>query len=182
MSRKDKLIKSKSIYTIRKKHQTLSDATIYENDHVTIIRDDGIFNTDMPLFSDSNFKFRIRSGGNGKKKHNRYGWITNESSDDNVFTLSNMPENNSITDESKIVQKPNYSSLRDFAYYGSAVELVKATVNDIIMRYPAEYLIIVALMRLKFGLRVEDIFWFQMSLILIFGHQKAFLLMNWKIQ
>lgn len=136
MSRKDKLIKSKSIYTIRKKHQTLSDATIYENDHVTIIRDDGIFNTDMPLFSDSNFKFRIRSGGNGKKKHNRYGWITNEFSDDNVFTLSNMPENNSITDESKIVQKPNYSSLRDFAYYGSAVELVKATVNDIIMRYP----------------------------------------------
>ena len=84
MSRKDNLIKSKSIYTIRKKHQTLSDATIYENDHVTIIRDDGIFNTDMPLFSDSNFKFRIRSGGNGKKKHNRYGWITNESSDDNV--------------------------------------------------------------------------------------------------
>lgn len=136
MSRKDKLVKSKSIYTIRKKHQTISVGTIYENDHVTIIQNDGIFDDDMPLFSDSNFKFRIRSGVDGKKRHARYGWVNNSTSQSDVWTLANMPENTFISEETTIVQKPNYSSLRDFAYYGSAVELINATVNDIIMRYP----------------------------------------------
>ena len=136
MSRKDKLIKSKSIYSVRKKHQTLSTGTIYENDHVTILQNDGIFDDDIPMFSDSIFKYRIRRGTDSKKRHARYGWLTNYTSESNVWTLATMPEEKQTTEETKIVQKPNYSSLADFAYYGSAVELIKATVNDVIMRYP----------------------------------------------
>ena len=47
-----------------------------------------------------------------------------------------MPE--FITPETKIELNPNYESLKDFAYYGSAVELVRASLTDIIFRFPAE--------------------------------------------
>ena len=135
MSRKDKLIKSKSIYTVRSKHTTTVNGTIYENDNVTIIPNDGIFNEDMPLFSESNFKFRIGTGNSGRKKHSRGGWISVDGSDNNVWTLNNLPIQGK-TDEGHVVIKPNYSSLKDFVYYGSAVELIKGTINDLIMRYP----------------------------------------------
>lgn len=135
MSRKDKLIKSKSIYTIRSKHTSLVNGTIYENDHVTIIPNDGVYDEDMPLFSESNFKFRIGLGNGERKRHSRGGWISVDGSENNVWTLENLPIS-AKTDNGKITIKPNYSSLKDFAYYGSAVELLKATVNDVIMRYP----------------------------------------------
>lgn len=39
-----------------------------------------------------------------------------------------------------MILKPMYHSLGDFAYYGSAVELVRASIDidDIIKRFPAE--------------------------------------------
>jgi len=114
---------------------TVPNGTIYENDHVTIIRDDGIFNEEVALFSDSNFKFRIGGSNNGKRKHSR-GWFTQvENSSGNVWTLTNLPEVKKASD-GEIKLKGNYKSIKDFAYYGSAVELIKATVNDIVMRYP----------------------------------------------
>ena len=133
MSRKDKLIKSKSIYTLRSKHTSVTNGTIFENDHVTIIPNDGIYDEDMPLFSESNFKFRIGVGNGERKKHSRSNWIANDG--DYVWTLNNIPHIEQTT-EGKIVLRPNYTSLKDFVYYGSAVELLKATMNDIIMRYP----------------------------------------------
>jgi hypothetical protein len=135
MSKKDKLIKSKSIYTLRSKHTSLLDGTIYENDHVTIIKNDGVWDEDRPLFSESNFKFRIGLGNGSRRRHSRGGWVDIDGTNNNVWTLNNLPISQ-ITDDSKIVIKPNYSSLKDFAYYGSAVELIKATLNDVIRRYP----------------------------------------------
>lgn len=135
MSRKDNLVKSKSIYTLRTKHMTVPSGTIFENDYVTIIRDDGIFNDEIPLFSDSNFKFKIGGSYNGKKKHTRGGFVQVDNGNGNVWTLENLPDVKKSTD-GDIELKCNYSSLKDFAYFGSAVELIKATVNDIVMRFP----------------------------------------------
>lgn len=135
MSRKDKLIKSKSIYTVRSKHTSTVNGTIYENDNVTIIPNDGIFSEDIPLFSESNFKFRIGRGNSNRRRHSRGGWIPVDGTNGTIWTLNNLPISTK-TEEGHVVIKPNYSSLRDFAYYGSAVELLKATVNDLIMRYP----------------------------------------------
>jgi hypothetical protein len=59
MAKKDKLIKNKSIYTIKKKHASLTDSIIYENDYITIIPNDGIYDDEMALFSESNFKYLI---------------------------------------------------------------------------------------------------------------------------
>lgn len=135
MAKKDRLIKSKSIYTIRKQHALTNDATIYENDHITIIPNDGIYDDEMALFSESNFKYRIRTEKNEKKRHVRGEYVKPDGKEDDFWTLGDLSATTE-TEESKIVLKPNYTSLKDFAYYGSAVELIKATVNDIIQRFP----------------------------------------------
>lgn len=135
MAKKDRLIKSKSIYTIKKQHALTNDATIYENDHITIIPNDGIYDDEMALFSESNFKYRIRTEKNEKKRHVRGEYVKPDGKEDDFWTLEDL-SGTTETEESKIVLKPNYTSLKDFAYYGSAVELIKATVNDIIQRFP----------------------------------------------
>ena len=48
-----------------------------------------------------------------------------------------MPDSG-ITNETKIRLKPNYTSIKDFACYGSAVKLVQGTVNGVITDFPAE--------------------------------------------
>lgn len=133
MARKDRLVKSKSIYTIRKKHAETNNGTVYENDYVTILPNDGIYDDEMALFSESNFKYRIRTNTNEKKRHVRSEFVDGTSGD--TWTKEGL-SGYTVSDESRISLKPNYTSLKDFAYYGSAVELIKGTVNDIIMRFP----------------------------------------------
>lgn len=131
---KNNYIKSKSIYTIKNVHAKTKAGTIYENDYVTIIDNDGIYDDEMALFSESNFKFKINTNENNKKRHIRNGFVKNDNGTE-VWTKWDLSGHN-VSDESKIVFKTNYSSLKDFAYYGSAVELVKATIKDIILRFP----------------------------------------------
>lgn len=139
MARKDNLIKSKSLYSVRKKHKTTSYGVIYENDIFTITPNNELFSDDITLYSDSNFKYRISSSKNSKKRHYRGDFLKPEQQisgcSEYVWTLENVGDGK-ITSETRIEQKPNYSSLSDFAYYGSAVELVKSTVKDVAMRYP----------------------------------------------
>ena len=116
--------KNKSLYTTKTFHKKNGDSVIYENDILTIIPNDGLFNDEMSLYSDSNFKYQIRIDDNSKKKHVKSSWVSpNSGSTDNIWTLNNIASE-THSEESKIVTKPNYSSLRDFAYYGSAVELI----------------------------------------------------------
>ena len=136
MAKKNKLVKSKSIYTIKKQHSVTNNSVIYENDHVTIVPNDGIYDDEMVLFSDSNFKYRVNTTQSSKKRHNRGEYIKPEGSDSEVWTLDTISGSSTQSEESKIVLKPNYSSLKDFAYYGSAVELIKATVNNVILNFP----------------------------------------------
>lgn len=137
MAKKSKLTKSKSIYTIKNKHSVTNNGVIYENDHFTIIPNDGIFDDEegVSIFSESNFKYKVDANNNSKKRHVRGEFIKNNSETD-VWTLETISAHTVPADDSKIVLKPNYSSLKDFAYYGSAVELIKATVQDIIKRFP----------------------------------------------
>ena len=70
MAKKDRFLKSKSIYSIKKRHALTNDAVIYENDHFTIIPNDGLFddNEGSIIFSESNFKYKISLENNGKNK------------------------------------------------------------------------------------------------------------------
>ena len=136
MARRDQYIKSKSDFVLRKKHAVTSKGVIYENDHMTIVPDDDIFSTDRSMYSDSNFKFRTRTDRNEKKKHFSGNWVKPDGEDGDFWKEENC-SGTVITDETRIVLKPNYSSIKDFAYYGSAQDLVKAAIRDVILKYPA---------------------------------------------
>ena len=132
MIKRDARPKVKSDYTLlRNKHKRISDGTIYENDYMTISKMDELFTADqIPVYSDSNFKFSIRQTPNSQRKHSRGKF--------EECVLSGGTSITPKTDENRVRLKPDYEWLKDFAYYGSAVELVRASINDIIMRFPAE--------------------------------------------
>ena len=134
MAKKSNLIKSKTLYSVKNKHSVSNNGIIYENDLVTIIPSTTEFDDEVTLFPNSNFKYRVRSEENNKKKHVRGEFIANDNGE--WWQLSDLSGTTSVSEESKIVLKPNYTSLKDFAYYGSAVELIRATVNDIILHFP----------------------------------------------
>lgn len=132
--KKDRYIKSKSIYSIKNVHAKTKAGTIYENDYVTIIDNDDIYNDEMALFSESNFKYKINTTENNKKRHIRSEFI--KPNENTEYWTKDDIKDHITSDESQIVLKTNYNSLKDFAYYGSAVELIKSTITDIILRFP----------------------------------------------
>lgn len=134
MANTKQYIKTKANYTLSKKHMTTYIGDIFEQDHLTIVNQyDGAYDDSVTMFSDSNFKFRIRGKENAKKKHFTGNWLSTSNGSD-FWTEADC--NSVVTSETEIKLKPNYNSLSDFAYFGSATELVEASIRDIIMNYP----------------------------------------------
>ena len=136
-----KRYKSKSDYTLlRDRHQSVPGGTVFENDYMTISKFDEYFSEQVPVYSDSNFKFSVRPGVNQTQKHTRLNWVCpdgNTSSENCYWTLETIP-NIAKQEESAPKPKADYTTLRSFAYYGSAVDLVSATINGVISEFPAE--------------------------------------------
>ena len=140
MAQKDRYIKVKSDYILKKKHKQLGSGTIYERDYMTISPMESLFAKDEYVLQDSNFKFSTRTGISLQKKHKRGNWIPNgvcSGEMETVWTVECMGSG-ATSDEGKIVLKPDYNSIKQFAYYGGAIQLVKASVNDIILNFPGE--------------------------------------------
>ena len=130
-----KLRKSYSNYTLRKKRQLTSKGSIYERDWMTVSEMDGFAPGTLPVYASGNFKMVVNNDRPGKKKYGFGNWVLNDKGSEE-WTLSLIKE-----EELKITSnliKPNYTSILDFAYYGSAVELVKGSINGIINWYPGE--------------------------------------------
>lgn len=130
---------TRSNYTIKKKHKALKDgSTIYERDFMTTTNLGAFDGGAFPL-GEHNFKMVTVDKTNKSRVHKYGEW---EKADDgeeywtgeNTHNGSDKP----VTTENTISLKPNYNSLLDFAYYGSATELVKTTLKHIINTYPAE--------------------------------------------
>ena len=134
-----RFITTKADFTLRRKHKKGSGATIYENDYTTINPMPNALKGEY-VIGDSNFVFTSRLGLNAQKKHSRGKFIPNPSNvtaDKGAWTLDNIIDSG-ISEDTRIRLKPNYTSLKDFALYGSAVKLIQGTVNGIIMDFPAE--------------------------------------------
>lgn len=132
-------ITTKTDFTLRRKHKTGSGATIYENNYTTINPMPNALKGEY-VIGDSNFVFTSRLGINAQKKHVRGKFVINPSGSTDergAWTIDTMIDSG-ITEETRIRLKPNYSSIRDFACYGSAVKLVQGTVNGVITDFPAE--------------------------------------------
>ena len=129
------LRKSHSNYILRRKRQLTSKGGIYERDWMTVSEMDGFAPGTLPVYASGNFKMTINNEHGGKKKYSFANWIVNDSGSTD-WTLSVITEEQ-LKIKSDLI-KPNYTSILDFAYYGSAVELIHGTVNDMIMKYPGE--------------------------------------------
>lgn len=130
--------KVKSDYTIlNKEHMKTSGGTVMESDFLTISPMVEMFDAGNDFItSEGNFKFSYRSGERNFKKHGKGNWEQNNG--ETNWTLENTISGGTISDETFIRLKPNYTSIKDFAYYGSAIELVRGSLNDIIQHFPAE--------------------------------------------
>lgn len=117
-----------SNYILRTKHQVTHKGTIYERDWVTIGGQHQIEKGKKPYYSDTNFLFTDNSYSSYKKKHNYGKWVAHWDYDD---------VKNSSSDVNKVKVNSSSNDIRDFAYYGSAVELVKSSVTNIINWFPA---------------------------------------------
>lgn len=135
---KKKLFKSKTNFTLKRLHQGGSYGNIYERDYTTITNFPSQKDGQLIVYNGPSFKLTVTPGLNGQKKHKYGNWVTNPKScgSPNIWTLNCMPENNTI--DSKIVLKPNSKRLTDFACYGSAHDLIKSSLYDIILNFPAE--------------------------------------------
>ena len=142
----NRYIVTHSNYTVKKKHKMLSnDSTIYERDYMVTSNLGGFEDGVMP-YGNSNFKFIRNNEKNLKRKHKYGNWLKNEDcvefSGDTcgVFTLDtmNVGGGNNVSKEGKIILKPSKNSLRDYVYYGSCVELIKTSIDDIILKFPGE--------------------------------------------
>jgi len=134
-----RFITTKADFTLRRKHKKGSGATIYENDYTTINPMPNAMKGEY-VIGDSNFVFTSRQGINGQKKHVRGKFIPNPSDNPEergAWTLDTIIDSG-ITTETRIRLKPNYTSIQDFACYGSAVKLVQGTINGVITDFPAE--------------------------------------------
>lgn len=136
---KKKLYKSKTNFTLRRLHQSGSYGSIYERDYTTVAQYPSENNGQLSIYTSPSFKLTIRPGSNGQKKYRHGNWLINPNScasNNTSWTLNCLPEPNKV--DSKIILKPNSRKLTDFACYGSSYELIKATIADIIVNFPAE--------------------------------------------
>lgn len=133
---KKKLFKSKSNFTLKRLHQGGNYGSIYERDYTTIANISASPEGQIPLYGTPTFKLSVRGGYNGQKKYKSGKWTNNPNDDKNLWTLGNMPAPNNA--DSKIDVKPSTSNLTDYAYFASASELIRATISNIITKYPAE--------------------------------------------
>ena len=115
-----------SNYVLRKRHQSVSGGTVYERDFMTTTNL-GQWDSGSIPYGESNFRFVYRPTSNSKKAPTNLQWEN--------WTLEKV-NGYEKTSEDEVKLKPNYSSLLDFAYYGSCTELVKSTISKIIRSFP----------------------------------------------
>ena len=134
------LIKSHSNYVLKSKHQVTNDGTIWERDITTIGGISDFPSGQIPVYKSGNFIISVRADKGVNNKYTPVKWKANNSGE--TWTIENVGElssvNNKYQDDTKIVLKQDYYDFRDFAYYGSLTELMRASIGDILVRFPGE--------------------------------------------
>ena len=134
-----KIIKTYSNYTLKQLHRTTTIGNIYERDFMTISDLNTYVPGSEPTYGLGNFKMVVDNTIGLKKKY-RYGnWLKNtDCPDSNYWTTSCLTQDTEDAEVlPSIVNRSQYTSLLDFACYGSAVELVKGGIRGIIKNFPA---------------------------------------------
>lgn len=132
-------IKSHSNYVLKKKHQDVSDGTIWERDITTIGGVNQFSPGQIPIYKSNNFIITVRNDGKVSNQYNQSKWKENESGETwTLETLSGMTSEFEDQNDVKIILKQDYYDFCDFAYYGSLAEMFRASINDVLKRFPGE--------------------------------------------
>lgn len=120
--------KYNSAYIIRKKQQRTSGGTIYYRDWVTTGGWDRFVPGKTPYYKNGNFVFTTSATQDYQKKHKYGSWV-------GTYTYDDVKD--AVADSNEVSVNMSTDDLRDYAYFGSCVELVRATVENIINYFPA---------------------------------------------
>ena len=132
----NRYIITKSNYTLKEKHKGLKNGNfIYERDYMVTTNLGGYDSGAIP-YGESNFKYVHNQNDNATRSFNNGNLLTDKDGN-SVWTLDNIP-NTQKKKESEINIKTNQNSLRDFVYYGSCVEMIRCSLENIIRYYPGE--------------------------------------------
>lgn len=132
-------IKSHSNYVLKKRHQNVNGGTIYERDITTIGGRNNFSKGQVPVYQSGNFVITVNNEDNVQKSIYSQGWEQNDNGE--VWTLKSLEgliKDETSSEDKKIVLKQDYYNLRDFAYFGSCSELIRASISDILKKYPGE--------------------------------------------
>lgn len=133
-----KLHKGKSNFTLKRLHQSGNYGNIYERDYVTILNGGTSPEGLIPIYNTIGYKLYTGVGFNGTKIYNFGDWLVNNHCESSgIYWTSNCMPEPTLNDD-KIVIKGDTKRLSDFVCYSSASELIRASVDDIIYRFPAE--------------------------------------------
>lgn len=125
-----KYSKYHSNYILSKKHQTTNKGVIWERDWVTIGEINVFEKGKKPIYNDGNFLFTDNSVAPSSKRHNFGKWVAKGWTYDDV--------QNALPTTNRIELNIQSEDIRDFAYYGSATELIRSSIENIIKTFPAQ--------------------------------------------
>ena len=132
-------IKSHSNFVLKSRHQDVKDGTVFERDITTIGGVNQFSRGQTPIYRSNNFIITVRNDGRPSNEYNTTKWKENEEGEVwTLQTISGMVSDYEDDNDTKIVLKQDYYDFRDFAYYGSLTELFRASVTDIMKRFPGE--------------------------------------------
>ena len=132
-------IKSRSKFVAKSKHQLTNGGSIWERDITTIGGLNTFDKNQMPIYQSGNFIITVNTDAATPKYIKNQGWFGNENGD--TWTLANVnsaTNSGNTQDTLKIELKPDYHNLKDFAYYGSCSELIRASIGNIVNTFPGE--------------------------------------------
>lgn len=133
----NKYIINRSNYTVKEKHKEIRDGVVFERDFMTTTAP-GSWEGDVFTYNEGNFKMTRRESKNAQRKHGFGDWQKggcNETPE--IWTEECLVDNPPSTDGT-IKLKPNLGNIRDYAYFGSLYERLRATVSWIAAFFPAE--------------------------------------------
>lgn len=120
--------KHNSNYIKTKRHQFLKDgSTIFERDWVTIGSQLHFGSGKIPYYNNGNFIFTTSPTPTYQKKH-KNGVVVG------TWTYDDVKDASAVVNE--ITVDEHTEDIRSFAYYGSCVELVRSSVENIINTFP----------------------------------------------
>lgn len=129
-------VKSYSNYVIQKKHQLTNQGVVFERDFSTIGGFGDNFNSDSRYYRQGTFVYGINNETIIPKLYSKNIWESNSNGD--FWTKDTISNNSNLGESLNLTLKQDIYKLKDFAYYGSCVELVRSSINDIVNRFPGE--------------------------------------------